>query len=246
MDIRKEQLEKIAVDYHTNENIPDIHIENLCQEYFIDWLLKQIPNTAHVLELGYGDGLVTAALARSGCQLTLIEGARTLVDIASSRHPNINCIETLFEEFCPANRFDVILASHVLEHVDNPQSLLKLMATWLTDAGKIVVVVPNRNSLHRQLAVVMGLQPTLDTLSKRDLLVGHQRVYSLDLLDDHVRKSGLCPVESMGFFLKVLPNSMMLEYSNELLWGLNAISKDLPSDMMANIAMVATKRLAQQ
>ena len=241
MDVRKEQLEKIAFDYHTNEKIPDIHIENLCQEYFIDWLLKQIPKTAHVLELGYGDGLVTAALAQSGCQLTLIEGAKTLADIASSKHANINCIETLFEDFCPENRFDVILASHVLEHVDYPQELLKLMATWLTDTGKIIVVVPNRNSLHRQLAVVMGLQPSLDTLSTRDLLVGHQRVYSLDILKEHISESGLIPVESMGFFLKVLPNAMMLEYSQELLWGLNAISNSLPPDMMANIAVIASK-----
>jgi 2-polyprenyl-3-methyl-5-hydroxy-6-metoxy-1,4-benzoquinol methylase len=241
MDIRKEQLEKIAVDYHTNEKIPDIHIENMCQEYFIEWLLKQIPKSAHVLELGFGDGLVTSALAQSDCQLTLIEGAKTLVDIASSKHPNIKCIETLFEEFYPKNRFDVILASHVLEHVDNPQELLKLMATWLTDTGKIIVVVPNRNSLHRQLAVIVGLQPSLDTLSKRDLLVGHQRVYSLDILKEHISESGLIPVESIGFFLKVLPNAMMLEYSQELIWGLNAISNSLPPDMMANIAVIASK-----
>lgn len=241
MNIKKTQLEKIAVDYHTNENIPDIHIENACQEYFIAWLLKQIPNTGHILELGYGDGLVTAALAQSGCKMTLIEGAKTLVDIASNKHPNINCIETLFEDFVPENRFDVILSSHVLEHVDNPQALLKLMATWLTDTGKIVVVVPNRNSLHRQLAVVMGLQPTLDTLSNRDLLVGHQRVYSLKILEDHIRQSNLHPINSMGFFLKILPNSMMLDYSHELLVGLNVISNSLPPDMMANIAIIATK-----
>jgi SAM-dependent methyltransferase len=237
----KEQLEKIAIDYHTNESVPDIHIENLCQEYFINWLLKEIPNNANVLELGYGDGLVTEALAKSGCNLTLIEGAKTLVDVAKRKHPNIKCMDTLFEEFCPVDRYDVILASHVLEHVDNPQAILKLMATWLTDNGKIIVVVPNRNSLHRQLAVVMGLQPSLETLSMRDLMVGHQRVYSLEILEDHIRQADLQPSVSMGFLLKVLPNSMMLDYSRELLWGLNAISKSLPADMLANIAVIATK-----
>lgn len=241
MDARKEQLEKIALGYHTNDTIPDIHIENLCQEYFIDWLLEQIPSAANVLELGYGDGLVTEALAKSGCHLTLIEGAKTLVDIAKAKHPNIQCIDTLFEEFVPVDRYDVILASHVLEHVDNPQDILKLMATWLADNGKIIVVVPNRNSLHRQLAVLMGLQPSLETLSQRDLMVGHQRVYSLEILEGHIRQSGLQPIGSAGFFLKVLPNSMMLGYSRELLWGLNAIASALPADVMANIAVIAAK-----
>lgn len=240
MNTKKEDLERIAVGYHTNESIPDIHIENICQEYFINWLQKQISKNANVLELGYGDGLVTEALANSNCALTLIEGAKTLVEIAKQKHPNVDCVETLFEDYLPAKRFDVILASHVLEHVDNPLDILKQMATWLSDTGKIIVVVPNRNSIHRQLAVSMGLQPSLDTLSKRDLMVGHQRVYSLQLLEQQIREAGLLPDYSVGFFLKILPNSMMLDYSRELLQGLNAISGTLPADVLANIAVVAS------
>ena len=239
MNSSMEKLDKIAADYHTNEAVPDIHIENLCQEYFIEWLLRQIPVGARVLELGYGDGLVTAALANASCKLTLIEGAKALVNRARDRHPYVECIHTLFEDFRTAKPYDVVLASHVLEHVDDPQAILLLIASWLGKTGKIIIVVPNQNSIHRQLAVAMGLQPKLDTLSKRDLLVGHQRVYSLEGLEEEVRRAGLRPVESVGFFLKVLPNSMMLDYSRELLWALNIISSSLPKHVLANIAVVA-------
>jgi 2-polyprenyl-3-methyl-5-hydroxy-6-metoxy-1,4-benzoquinol methylase len=239
MNTNMEKLDRIAADYHTNESVPDIHIENLCQEYFIEWLLRQIPVGSRVLELGYGDGLVTAALANTGCKLTLIEGAKALVDRARERHPHIECIHTLFEDFRAATAYDVVLASHVLEHVDDPHAILLLMASWLQDTGKIIIVVPNQNSLHRQLAVAMGLQPRLDSLSKRDLMVGHQRVYSLEALEEDVRRAGLRPVESVGFFLKVLPNAMMLDYSRELLWALNIISSSLPTHLLANIAVVA-------
>jgi SAM-dependent methyltransferase len=241
MNTNMEKLDRIATDYHTNESVPDIHIENLCQEYFIEWLLRHIPVASRVLELGYGDGLVTAALAKSGCELTVLEGAGTLVDRARRAHPTIRCVHSLFEDFRADRAYDVVLASHVLEHVDDPSAILRLISSWLVEAGKIIVVVPNRNSLHRQLAVVMGLQPELDTLSKRDLMVGHQRVYSLQILENDIRSAGLTPVDSAGFFLKVLPNSMMLEYSRELLWGLNAISPSLPKDLLANIAAVAIK-----
>jgi protein-L-isoaspartate O-methyltransferase len=241
MNTSKEKLDQIAADYHTNEAIPDIHIENLCQEYFIEWLLRQIPIGSRVLELGYGDGLVTAELANFACKLTVLEGAGTLVDRARQAHPDIECVHCLFEDFRAGQAYDVILASHVLEHVDDPQAILRQVTSWLDEAGKIIIVVPNQNSLHRQLAVVMGLQPKLDTLSKRDVLVGHQRVYSLQALESDVRRAGLMPVDSAGFFLKVLPNSMMLEYSRELLWGLNAISRSLPKDLLANIAVIAVK-----
>lgn len=241
MNRLKDHLNQIAIDYHTNESIPDIHIENTCQVYFLNWLRRQIPKKSTVLELGYGDGIVTNELSNIDCELTLIEGATTLVGIAKRKHPNITCVETLFEDYRPAKLFDVILASHVLEHVDNPVEIIKLMATWLNPNGKIIIVVPNMNSIHRQLAVIMGLQPSLDTLSERDLLVGHQRVYSISSLSDHIRQGGLIPQQSTGFFLKMLPNSMMLQYSPELLGALNEISNSLPSDLLANIAIVASK-----
>ena len=239
MKTSMEKLDRIAADYHTNESIPDIHIENLCQEYFIEWLLQQIAVGARVLELGFGDGIVTAALAKSGCELTVLEGAATLVDRARQAHPTVNCVHSLFEDFRADRAYDVILASHVLEHVDDPQAILRLISSWLVETGKIIIVVPNRNSLHRQLAVLMGLQPELDTLSKRDLMVGHQRVYSLEGLEEDVRRAGLRPIKSVGFFLKVLPNAMMLDYSRELLWALNVISSSLPKHLLANIAVVA-------
>jgi 2-polyprenyl-3-methyl-5-hydroxy-6-metoxy-1,4-benzoquinol methylase len=218
-----------------------MHIENLSQEYFIDWFVQRIPRGARVLEMGYGDGLVTAALAKLDCDLTVIEGAHSLVMRARERHPFVTCLHELFEEHRPTKLYDVVLASHILEHVDDPRTTLNAMASWVAPAGKVVVAVPNRNSLHRQLAVVMGLQPALDTLSKRDRIVGHQRVYSFETLAQDLRRSGLEVVETNGCSLKVLPNSMMLDYSRELLRGLNAISSQLPKELLANIAVVAVK-----
>jgi len=241
MSTSMEQLDRVAAEYHTNEAIPDIHIENLCQEYFIQWMIRQIPERARVLELGYGDGLVTAALAKTGCTLTLLEGAKVLIDRARLKHPEVECVHCLFEEFHPSQSYDLILASHVLEHVDDPRTILRLMSSWLEETGRIIAVVPNRNSLHRQLAVLMGLQPALDSLSKRDLLVGHQRVYSLQTLEQDILAADLRVVDSCGFFLKVLPNSMMLDYSRELLWGLNALSATLPKELLANIAVIVSK-----
>ena len=179
------KLDCIAQEYHLNKAIPDMHIENLSQEYFIKWLLSHVKPSMRVLELGYGDGLVTQALLQAGVELTVLEGASGLVKVARKEHPKLNCVHTLFESYTPEadQHFDLVLASHVLEHVDNPALLLQRIHHWLSDEGQLIAVVPNKNSVHRQLAVLMGLQPELDTLSKRDLMVGHQRVFSLQSLE---------------------------------------------------------------
>ena len=241
MSSRMEELDRIAAEYHLNDAVSDMHIEDLTKEFFIAWLVQRVAPGARVLEMGYGDGATTAALAKLGCDLTLVEGARSLVMRARERHPGVSCVHELFEDHRPAKPYDFVLASHILEHVDDPRTTLDAVASWLAPAGRAIVAVPNRNSLHRQLAVVMGLQPTLDTLSKRDHVVGHQRVYCFETLADDLRQSGLKVIEQGGCFLKVLPNSMMLDYSRELLRGLNAISEQLPKELLANIAVVAVK-----
>ena len=87
----------------------------------------------------------------------------------------------------------------------------------------------------------MGLQEHLDDLSERDHLVGHQRVYDLAGLKAELSGAGLEVVGDFGYFVKPLANSQMLGWSRDVLDGLNAISDDVPSDLLANIGVVARR-----
>lgn len=234
-----EELERIASEYHLNEEVPDKFIEDICQEYCCNWLTTLINQNDRVAELGYGEGITLARLANKVDQYTLIEGAPSLAKLAKAKHPKVDVVQALFEEYQPRQQFDKILALHVLEHVDDPVSLAKHLRTWLKPGGELVVIVPNKESLHRRLAVLMGLVPELDTLSPRDRLVGHQRVYDLSGLEVDLCKAGFEPFERRGFFLKALPNGMMMSYSPELLQALNVLGDQLPAAMQANLAVRA-------
>ena len=215
-------------------------IENICQEYTFPWLRGHLADAMRVLELGYGDGLVTKDLIDQGHIVTVVEGAKSVVDAAHNKWGSqLTIYHSLFEEFSTAERFDAILATHVLEHLEDPSALLRRVAGWLRPNGQVIVIVPNCESIHRQLAVRMGLQAALDTLGERDYKVGHQRVYSLATLRSDVESAGLEVVEEKGFFLKVLPNAMMLDYQPKLLIALNEVGDLLPARYMANIAIVA-------
>ena len=240
MSVDKEALEEIALQYHLSDTVEDMFIENICQEYTYPWIREGLSDASRVLELGYGDGLVTKDLIEQGHDVTVVEGAKSIAAAARAKWGSrVRIQHALFEEFTTEERFDAVLATHVLEHIDDPVALLRRLARWLSPSGRGIVIVPNCESIHRQLAVRMGLQPTLDTLGERDHLVGHQRVYSLSTLRRDVEAAGLAVVAERGFFLKVLPNSMMLDYRPDLLLALNDMHELLPARYMANIGVVA-------
>lgn len=239
MNTSSAELERIADAYHLNAEVPDKFIEDICQEHCCQWLRGLLSPADRVIELGYGEGITTARLAGAAAHYTVVEGAPSLVAALRERHPSVHAVQALFETYQPEQPADKLLALHVLEHVDEPVALSKHLKGWLKPEGELVVVVPNRDSLHRRLAVLMGLQPALDTLSPRDHLVGHQRVYSLSGVEADLRAAGFEPFERRGFFLKTLPNSLMLSHSPELLWALNRLGDELPAEMGANIAIRA-------
>jgi len=242
MAVTKEELDKIAHEYHEQDLMKDKFIEDECQFYTYSWVFKQMEGCTTVLEMGYGEGNFTHELVQRGFKPTVLDGSEVLLKKAKELHgEKVEVTSALFEEYSPQKKFDCVLATHVLEHVDDPVVLLKEMKKWIHENGKIIIIVPNKESIHRQLAVIMGLQDALDTLGARDKLVGHQRVYSIDSLCHDVEASGLKVLDTAGFFLKVLPNSMMLEYSKELVVALNKVSPLLPKTMLANIGVVATQ-----
>lgn len=236
---RVEELERIAADYHLNGAVPDKFIEDICQEYCCNWLQTLISPDDRVVELGYGEGITLARLAPYAKHYTMVEGAPSLTNLVKARHPGVEVVESLFEDYQPDKRFDKILALHVMEHVDDPISLIRHLKSWLSPGGELVVVVPNKASIHRRLAVLMNLMPALDTLGERDRMVGHQRVYDLAGLLHDLKSAGLEPIEHRGFFLKTLPNQMMMTYTPALIQAMNIISEELPAEFQANLAVRA-------
>jgi len=238
-----ERLDQIATDYH-NAALSDMHIEEECQLYESTWISAHITNLSfRVLDLGYGDGVNFEAIARQ-CRLTLVEGSLELCAKAQKRSDSlkldVEIVHSLFENFDTNQQFDLILVSHVLEHVDDPVGLLRHLQNFLKRDGKLVGIVPNSESFHRKLGVAMGLQQNLDDLSERDHLVGHQRVYCLGTLRRDIETSGMELIEHRGFFLKVLANSQMVHLDRNVLLGLLKISEELPTEFCANIGFVAT------
>jgi len=238
---QKERLEQIAEAAHLHHDAGGI-VDNKVLAFDMAKTLHHVTGP-NVLELGVGDGMWTGKIVERFGRSFIVDASAKLLAAARSRHGStVTVFESFFEDFTPPPglRFNSIIATHVLEHVQDPVLVLKRAREWLAPGGRVLVIVPNATSLHRQLAVMMGIQPTVYSFSPRDHQVGHVRVYDLDALRRDVEAAGYAVVAERGLFLKILPNYMMSGFSEELLRALVDISDRLPAELMANLAVVAT------
>lgn len=164
---------------------------------------------ASILELGPAEGVMTELLARTGKSLTVVDGSRAFCASIAARLPDVHAVHALFEDFAPAQRFDNIVLGHVLEHVEDPGTIVARAAGWLTPGGRMLAAVPNSRSLHRQAAVLMNLLPREDALNEMDIHHGHRRVFDPESFRACFTNAGLDIEVFGGYWLKPLSNAQI-------------------------------------
>jgi 2-polyprenyl-3-methyl-5-hydroxy-6-metoxy-1,4-benzoquinol methylase len=171
------------------------------------------------LELGPASGYMTKNLINHFKEIHLIEGSEELLNKIPD-YKNVKKIHSLFEDYESNIKYDTIIMSHVLEHIEDPISILKKIYTWLADKGVFLVSVPNARSIHRMAAVEMGILENVYTLNSRDEELGHYRVYDMEKLEDDISKAGFTIKDKGGIFLKPLSNRQIEDnWTDEMIDG---------------------------
>jgi len=182
------------------------------------------------LELGPAEGEMTQFLINDFKQLTIVEGSADLL-AKIPEHRNLVKVHALFEEFQPTQLFDSIILEHILEHVDDPVGLLRRVKNWLSPNGRLFLGVPNGNSIHRLVAVKMGLLDNPCQLNPRDHALGHRRVYTTATFRADMEKSGLKVLEMGGVYFKPLSNGQIQEHwTEDMIQGFYELGKDFPEN----------------
>jgi len=238
----KERLEKIAENsiYCKGLNAV-ISIQYSCQIFMR--YLKQ----GSILELGPAEGIMTDILyPLYSSNYTIVDGSSVFVNDLKKRYPSINAVESFFEEFDPKEMsgtqyFDNIILGHVLEHVVDPVAILVLCKNWIKDDGVILAAVPNKNSIHRQAAVEMGLLSRLDDFSEKDKRHGHRRVFGMNSFSEIFVQAGLQIFEQGGYWLKPLSDFQIESQWTEPMIQAFLKLGELYPDIAGEIYIVATK-----
>ncbi|MDA9412563.1 MULTISPECIES: bifunctional 2-polyprenyl-6-hydroxyphenol methylase/3-demethylubiquinol 3-O-methyltransferase UbiG [unclassified Bradyrhizobium] len=111
-----------------------------------------------VLDIGCGAGLLCEPLSRLGAQVIGVDPSASNIAAAKlhadKSHLSIDYRCTTVEEIDPRERFDIVLAMEVIEHVVDVGVFLKRCASMLKPNGLMVVSTLNRNWKSFALAIV--------------------------------------------------------------------------------------------
>lgn len=193
------------------------------------------------LEVGCGDGYSTQKLAEVFADLEVIEPSKGNIELLKERVAAVRCHNLLLEDFRSAKKFDYIFFLNVIEHVEDPVAALKQLANLLRDEGSIFISAPNCMSLNRRAGFRMGLLESYETLAPKDLRVGHRRLYTKRMLEDHCDQADLRVVELKGLYLKPLSERQMIELGDDVVRAFHLLGEDIPEYCASLLAIAAKK-----
>jgi 2-polyprenyl-3-methyl-5-hydroxy-6-metoxy-1,4-benzoquinol methylase len=201
-----------------------------------------------LLELGSFKGDFTRKLLPYFNDVTCVEASDEAISIAKSEFgEKVNFVNSIFEKATLPRKYDNIILTHVLEHIDDPVSVLKrINEEWLSDNGRFFLVCPNANAPSRQIAVKMGLITHNSDVTPAEKEHGHNITYTLDTLERDAKAAGLKVVYRSGIFFKALANfqwDRLLQtdiISKEYLEGCYQLGQQYP-DLCSSIFLMCEK-----
>jgi 2-polyprenyl-3-methyl-5-hydroxy-6-metoxy-1,4-benzoquinol methylase len=207
---------------------------------------KEINSYENVLEIGLGDGSFLKLLAKDFDKVYALDGSSVIIDKLKKNIIEFKNIEyhcSYIEDFSIDKKFKNIVMGHILEHIEKPIDALRKTIDLLEDDGIIYISVPNANSIHRQVAVEMGLLESKESLNKSDITLGHYRVYTPKLFEDDIKASGIKVIAKGGIMLKPLSNTQITDsFTKEMIQGFISIGDKYP-ELCGDIYIIGKKAI---
>lgn len=149
--------------------------------------LKQL----EVLDLGCGVGTIDFYLAQKGYQVTGIDISKDAIDICNAVKKEFKFENTEFfhgdvQKTYFKKKFDFIICSEVIEHVEDDTGLLETILTLLNPGGVLLLTTPSLSAPLYKLGFLRSF----------DQRVGHLRRYEMESLVSKIDNVGFKVLET--------------------------------------------------
>ena len=188
-----------------------LHMLNPCRlDYIVDQIAAEFgrdPKSPRpfaglrLLDIGCGGGLLAEPMARLGADVVGVDAAPRNIPVAALHAAQSELVidyrHGAAEDLAAAGeRFDVVLAMEIIEHVSDPPAFLAACRDLLKPGGLLICSTINRNPKSWLMAIV-GAEQVM-----RWLPVGThdwRKFITPDELAALLRAAGLAPVDAKGF-----------------------------------------------
>jgi trans-aconitate methyltransferase len=215
----------------------DVHFTRATGAHIASWLGPG----ERVLELGCATGAMTTDLIGRGREVVAIARSETYLATARDRGlPGARFGEGDLAHdlrtITGPDPFAHVVAANVLHELDDAAGLLKRIARLhLAPGGLVHVSLQNPASLHRLVALEMGLIDDLAEVAAAGRRYATRRLYSAGDVGRLAADAGLEVAHREGIMLKPLPNDVMATLDPAVLEGFLAAAKHLPEHCAMNL-----------
>jgi ubiquinone biosynthesis O-methyltransferase len=163
-------------------------------------LLSELASLAgvKVLDIGCGNGAVSASLADKGADVTGVDLSESGIALARAQHPNVRWeTASVYTDLRArlGSSFDVVISLEVIEHLFEPRLFLRRAFEALRPGGRIVLSTPYHGYLKN---VALALSGQLDAHFTVLWDGGHIKFFSWRTLRALLEEAGFVDLRFRG------------------------------------------------
>ena len=230
------------------------------EKYLVKYRMMQLKDLIleiqprNIIEIGCGIDLLSTYISKyydDYSQWLIIEPAPEFASKATCAQTNKLCVINDFFENCISeimskfnSDIDLVICSSLLHELPDISSMLSSIYKISSCSTKIIFTLPNAGSLHRRIAVEMGLIDNVFEISDRGILMQQNHVFNLSTFSKYLIGSNFKVINSGGYFIKPFSHTQMDSITEhlgiEVLDGLNLMGRRLP-DLACEFWILASR-----
>lgn len=183
--------------------------QQICTHFDRDFQSLSALKGLKILDIGCGGGLVCEPLARMKADVTGADADAQAIEIAKT-HAKSQDLDISYQNQPAENlneKFDVVLALEIIEHVTNPADFVQSISALCKPAGLVIFSTLNRTAKSYALGIVAA-----EYLLRWVPAGTHQwkKFVQPAEISKYARNAGLTPKETHGLIFNPLKNEFAL------------------------------------